>query len=1102
MRRVLVALVLSSVLLLVACGGGGSHPPVITVSISPSSAQTIDQGQTVALTASVANDSTTAGVTWSLTGGGALSSNTTTSVTYTAPASGASNISATVTATSVTDTTKSASLSITVTPPPAVTTTSLPNGTVGTAYSQTLAASGGAGALAWSISAGTLPAGLSLNASTGAITGTPTAIGVSNFTVKVTDHGSPALNATKALSITIVPAPLAITTSSLATGAAAEAYSATVAATGGTTPYAWSATGLPAGLAINAATGVISGTPAAASSSSVTVTVTDSTLPTAMSVNKPFSLTINAALAVVTNSLPNGTAGTAYSQSLAATGGLTPYAWSISLGTLPAGLTLNASTGAITGTPTTAGTSNFTVKVTDAGTGTATAALSITIAPAPLSITTTSPLATGAVNANYSATLQSAGGTPPVTWAVTTGSLPAGLALNAATGAITGIPTTAGTTTFTVTATDSTLPTAQTAAKQFSITVNPVLSITTTTLAAGSQGSAYSATVQATGGTTPYTWSITSGALPAGLTLNASTGQISGTPTTAGTSNFTIQAADASTPQQTATAALSITVNGATLVISSTTLPNGTVSTAYNTQLNLSGGTPPFTWSLLSGTLPAGLTLNTSTGAISGTPTATGTSSFTVKVVDSSVPQQSAQKALSITINAAGNNNAVLNGHYAFRVGGFSTTGYNAVVGSFVADGNGNITSVLFDSNDGTPVSGTGTGTYSVGADNRGTISITDNGGNHTTAAIAVGTISSGVATAGRLMDFDSTDWEAGEFLKQDTAAFSNAGINGNFAFGATGVDSASGNRFIFGGRLTNSNGTITGGNLDGDTQSSTSTPNLVTNATASGTYSIASNGRGTASLTVSGAVGTINQVIYVISASEYFIISADTGSVAYQGFALQQSSATFSNSALNGTSVFYSQSPQTGTSGTCGKIDVGIFTGNGTGSFSGSADENNCGTAATSTPSGTYSVSTNGRVTTVAGTRPPIFYLVSPGKGFFVGTSLSAEFGFFEPQTGGPFSASSIAGNFFFGTEDPTETNVSPEGGTVNIASTGSFTGTSDKNAQGTTSSGAVSGTFTVSSNGRATGTGGEIVYIISGSKLILIDNSSSNPKPIILQK
>lgn len=219
------------------------------------------------------------------------------------------------------------------------------------------------------------------------------------------------------------PVPPTVTTASLPSGVVGTAYSQTLAATGGVTPYAWSvSTGtLPAGLSLVAGTGAISGTPTTAGTSTFTVKVTDSASDSA---TQSLSITINATLAVTTTSMPDGTVGTAYAQSLAATGGVTPYTWSISTGTVPAGLSLAASTGAISGTPTTAGTFAFTVKVSDSASHTATQNLSLIVNPAVPTATTTKLTASATsvpvgTSVTLTATVTPASGTPTPTGNVT-----------------------------------------------------------------------------------------------------------------------------------------------------------------------------------------------------------------------------------------------------------------------------------------------------------------------------------------------------------------------------------------------------------------------------------------------------------------------------------------------------------------------------------------------------------------------------------------------------------------------------------------------------------------------------------------------------------
>jgi hypothetical protein len=528
------------------------------------------------------------------------------------------------------------------TQPLVITTSALPNATQGAAYSTTLTASGGTPPYTWSVIAGSLPAGLSLALSTGAIAGNPTVNGTFSLTVQVADSRSQ--SASTVLSLTINSPALVITTTAVPTATQGVAYSTTLAASGGTPPYTWSVTAgaLPSGLTLASSTGVISGSATVNGTFSFTVQVVDSKTQNASAV---FNLTINPpTLAIATSALPTATQGIAYSATLAAAGGTTPYTWSVTVGSLPAGLTLSSSTGVISGSATVNGTFSFTVQVVDARAQNANAALSLTINP-PALVITTSTLPNATQGVAYSATLTASGGTPPYTWSVTVGALPSGLTLASSTGVISGSATVNGTFSFTVQVGDSK---AQSVSTVLSLTINPpALVITTSALPNATQGIAYTTALAASGGTPPYTWSVIAGSLPGGLTLASNTGVISGSSNVNGTFSFTVQVADARA--QNANAALSLTINPPALVIMTSTLPNATQGIAYSTTLSAAGGTPPYMWSVTAGALPSGLTLASSTGVISGSATVNGTFSFTVQVVDARA--QSASTALNLTIN-------------------------------------------------------------------------------------------------------------------------------------------------------------------------------------------------------------------------------------------------------------------------------------------------------------------------------------------------------------------------------------------------------------------------------------------------------------------
>src|SRR5262249_100898 len=138
-----------------------------------------------------------------------------------------------------------------------------------------------------------------------------------------------------------------------------------------------------------------------------------------------------------------------------------------------------------------------------------------------------------------------------------------------------------------------------------------------------------------------------SGALPAGVTLNGSNGAISGTPTTAATANFTVSVADGGTPRQTVQRALTLTVLAQLTITTTSPLVPGTVGTAYSQTLSAAGGTPNYTWSVVSGNLPNGITLST-VGALTGTPSAAGSFTFTARATDSSTPTLTAQKTIDL----------------------------------------------------------------------------------------------------------------------------------------------------------------------------------------------------------------------------------------------------------------------------------------------------------------------------------------------------------------------------------------------------------------------------------------------------------------------
>jgi large repetitive protein len=656
-RLSFLAITLVLATFLAGCGGSLSSPSVSVTA----SASTVDGTNAITLTATVTNDQNNAGVTWSVSGGGTLSSETTSSATYTAPAATSSAQTITVTATSIASTAKTGTATITVPAAPSITTIGANlAGTVGSPYTVTLAGSGGISPYHWTLSSGTLPACLTMT-SAGVISGTVLAscAGVYTPTFTMTDSGTPtALRATTQLSMVIAAAtPISFTGIVPITGTYNVAYSGSAAATGGagTLTYALtSGSTLPTGVTLNTATGAISGTPTVTGTFSFAVTVSDAYGDSATCAT--YSLVISyPVMQITTGTLPAGYVGTAYtSTALAATGGAgvsSNYSWAVASGSaLPTGLALTSS-GAIIGTPSgPAGTTSVTFTVTDSTSGlSANATLSIEL-KAALAITAAT-LPTGYVGSAYTSTqLAATGGSGTYsTWALVSGSsLPTGLSLST-TGLISGTPSgLPGTGNFSVRVTDSA---SNTATANFSIQIVEGVTITTSTsLADGYPNTAYSpVTLTATGGTGTYSsWTVMSGSVPTGMALSTA-GVLSGTPTTPGNSSFTVKVTDSA--GNTATADFALTVE-ATLSISTTTLPSAATGNAYSQALAATGGSGGYNWTVSNSATNTLSTYNlslSSSGQVSGTPSTTGTAEFTGVVTDSA--GHTASQAFSIVIS-------------------------------------------------------------------------------------------------------------------------------------------------------------------------------------------------------------------------------------------------------------------------------------------------------------------------------------------------------------------------------------------------------------------------------------------------------------------
>lgn len=531
---------------------------------------------------------------------------------------------------------------------PSITTKSPPFGVVGKEYNYQLAATGYPQNFKWELTMkSSLPKGLTLNKDTGLISGTPTEIGTTQFGIKVTN--SKGTDSYILYSITVYPMPK-IKTGSLSNSAVGTLYSDAVqvepASVLAGAPI-WSlaeSSALPAGLSLNKNTGIIYGRPAEGTAGEYTVTVVVTNK--AGSDSKTYTFSVYEGPAITTQTIEPCVIGTAYSQTLQATGH--PAAvWSVVGGVLPDGLTLNAD-GTITGTPAEGaeGEYNITVKAESTynytyiidlnskifhkaatESDTKTYSLSVYLTPSIVE----SDLDDAILGEEYNATLETSA-YPEATWSLyemqsrrlTTSftGLPAGLTLNTD-GTITGVAEgPAGTYNFSVVANNAG-GTSQPVA--FSITVNDKPVITTMALANGLVGSEYGALVLEGTSSTPITWSI-EGELPAGISLTD--GTFGGTPTKGGTYQFTVVATNITGSNYSAKIPFTMVVNEKPTIITEF-MYNELVGLAYNFTLEATGDAD-ITWALADGSkLPAGLTLS-SDGKVTGKLTTVGDYTFSI----------------------------------------------------------------------------------------------------------------------------------------------------------------------------------------------------------------------------------------------------------------------------------------------------------------------------------------------------------------------------------------------------------------------------------------------------------------------------------------
>lgn len=1160
--------------------------PIIAVAFNPAPPASLAEGATQGLTATITND-TGQGLSWSVspaTGCGSLSANTGTSVTFDAPLPLAAQCTATVTVTSVADSTKKAQATITVDPTTISITAPTGNQNIaaGTAVPFTAAITndGSGGGIGWTLSPATGCGTLSASSGTSVTYNAPAETTIATAcTVTVTAESAADHSKTATLQVTSNP----ITVSAITSGGVAPP--AGVAENSAALPLAASITwdGSNSGLSWAITAGSSCGTMGTATFSNGTSSTTfipaasvASACPATIEVSsvadpsKKSTVTISVNPVTVTVS-PNVTTQVVegQTQGLSATVSYDPsnqgVTWSLTPPTGCGSLTGQTTTAATYQAPAPSPTAACTVIATATSISDNTKSASVTLdivqPPIQVSITTPGPVAIDASNLlgtssqALSATIQYDYTNAGIFWSTS----------NASCGsltALTGASTTFNAASSPLSADCSTTITAGSVAdstKKTTLNIT-VYHIQVNLNPGGSQN-------LQPNGTMNFTASVSNDAVPgpgsstAGVawSLNPATGcgALSNSTTTGVTYTApasgpcSVQLIATSNADNATTATVGISVASSNPPVITTTqqdVPNGLINMPYGTYISVSGGTGPYTFSVTSGSLPPGLAFSaTNSGQLTGTPTTANTYNFTVQVKDSLNATATASYAIIIS-SAPSGHNSYLSGKYACLLRGYTDSDGSqwATLSTVNANGSGSITAGVFDYNGSAgAVNGTLTGTYSLGSDNRGILTITPTvlgvPQNTIKYVIAANNIAGTTANAIRMIEFDdagatpSGQHGGGVCYAQTTAATQAPTLAAGWVFmmqgnDGTGVPSGFAGRFTFSGSgpLTMSNGEFdaASGNVYKGQKSFTS-----------GTIAAPdSNGRTTASFLQNSK--TINLVAYLIDANRVFVMTTDpyaTNGLG-SGEMYKQQQASYSVANVNGAFVLsqtgYDIDNTNAITGYFSEIFQGTGNGSGTAtinaSFMDEAPLNGKGTFTTGNASGATSVTatdTWGRMEVNTGytSGKTVMYLYNTNaavmldSGTHDGTNYNLGVGDIVSQTGtSNFTDNAFAGGYVFGHSMSLYQYANDSSGVVTLSSTGTIAGTNDNAGSGFTSYGetisanyawlsTTYGTISVTQSGQPALTCIAVQpfsTVNGGGKFVCIENTTGNPNVMTFQQ